>query len=85
MLIALDYDGTYTADSALWDAFVKTANIMGHRVVCFTMRHSSERIEMPCPVIYTGRKAKAKFAAENGYKVDVWVDNDPLFLIEDAA
>jgi len=85
MLIALDYDGTYTRDPALWDGFVRSATASGHRVVCFTMRHLSEAIEMPCDVVYTARKAKAKFAAQCGHHVDIWIDNDPLFLIEDAA
>lgn len=85
MLIALDYDGTYTRDPKLWNGFVSSVKSAGHEVVCFTMRTPFETINMPCLVIYTSRKAKAKYAVDAGFQVDIWIDNDPLFLIEDAA
>lgn len=85
MLIALDYDGTSTKSPAFWDLFCAMAKETGNEVICFTMRYPSEPTKMPCQIVYTGRKAKAKFVADNGYKVDIWIDDDPLFLIEDAA
>ena len=39
MLIALDYDGTYTEDWELWRMFIKSAHKKGHEVVIVTMRH----------------------------------------------
>lgn len=39
MIIALDYDGTYTADPALWDQFILLAIKNNHYVVCCTLRH----------------------------------------------
>lgn len=38
MIIAIDYDDTYTADPAMWDQFIKLANEAGHKVVCVTCR-----------------------------------------------
>lgn len=85
MNIALDYDGTHTADPALWDAFIRTAIARGHDVRCVTMRYPSEEITVPCPVIYTGRKAKLEQAAERGFIVKVLIDDMPHFILESAA
>jgi len=41
MLIALDYDGTYTADPIFWDTFIASAQSHGHGVACITMRHEA--------------------------------------------
>lgn len=85
MIIALDYDGTYTADPALWDAFILAAKASGHTVLCVTMRHPSEAIEMPCEVVYTSRKAKVPFTARAGIRVNVWIDDSPHWLLENSA
>ena len=45
MLIALDYDKTYTADPALWDNFVDLAQSRGHTVKIVTMRRPDEAID----------------------------------------
>jgi len=39
MLIVIDFDGTYTNDPALWDAFIKMAKENYHEVFCATMRY----------------------------------------------
>jgi hypothetical protein len=79
MQIALDYDGTYTADKELWDAFIELAQKRGHDVVCVTMRHPTEPIAMPVPVIYTSRKAKHSFAPSA-----IWIDDKPGWIFHDA-
>ena len=42
MLIALDYDETYTADPVLWDRFIGDANDHGHTVWIVTARRDTE-------------------------------------------
>lgn len=42
MNIALDYDGTYTADPDMWLRFVEEAQAAGHKVFIVTMRYESE-------------------------------------------
>lgn len=87
MLIALDYDGTYTKDKLLWGRFCILAKELGHTVICFTMRYNNEEEKlsnMYIPVIYTGRKAKKTFAEKLGYQVDIWIDDKPAWLFEDA-
>jgi hypothetical protein len=80
MKIAIDYDGTYTRDPILWDTFITIATESGHEVVCVTMRHPSEPIQMSCPVLYTCRKAKALY-----YAADIWIDDKPQWLFADSA
>lgn len=85
ILIALDYDGTYTADAGLWDAFIANCEARGHRVVCITMRHPHEAISPPCEVIYTGRKAKLAHAASIGLVPKIWIDDMPELLFQGAG
>lgn len=85
MKIALDYDGTYTAHPEFWNRFIADALASGHQVVCMTMRFPHEAIQMPCEVIYTGRRAKVRFAAEHALGITIWVDDAPHWLMQDAA
>ncbi len=85
MRIGLDYDGTYTAAPSLWKAFIKMALLEGHEVVCVTMRFPQEAIDVPCPVYYTGRRAKVAWAAENGLDIGIWIDDSPHWLLFGAA
>lgn len=84
MIIALDYDGTYTREPVLWKKFISDAKKLSHVVICFTMRCPHEAIEnMPCDVVYTSRKAKLSFAESNDYKVDIWIDDKPASVHND--
>lgn len=84
MILSLDYDKTYTQDPELWGGFIKAATDRGHKVICITMRNPDEEITMPCPIIYTSRRAKMTYAAEIGQAVDVWIDDAPHWLLEDS-
>lgn len=80
MLIALDYDKTYTADPGLWDQFIKLAVDRGHEVRIATMRFPEESIEgLSIPITYTSRKAK--FGC---MPADIWIDDTPQYLFQDA-
>jgi hypothetical protein len=81
VLIALDYDKTYTADPALWDCFVGLARLRGHEVKIVTMRHPHEEVpDTGMDVVYTSRKAKATVV-----KADIWVDDSPHWINQDSA
>ena len=84
-LIALDYDGTYTADPPLWNSFIQAATKSGHRVICITMRTPQESIQIPCDVYYTSRKAKIPFMRDLGIKVNIWIDDMPELLFQGAG
>lgn len=91
MLLALDYDETYTRDPEFWNQVIELASSRGHSVICATMRHEYEgddvikhlqfRVEK---IIFTGRKAKFNFVTELGYYPSVWIDDQPNWLFHDS-
>jgi hypothetical protein len=92
MLIALDYDGTYTADVELWDRFIAHSRANGHRVFVVTMRFPHEGDEISrrlLPkvdrIIYTSREAKRRHLERLGHAVHVWIDNHPEHIVGDAS
>ena len=76
MIIALDYDGTYTRDPELWERFIDSAISSGHQISCVTMRYPQEEVRMRIPVVYTSRQAKMLC-----FKADIWIDDNPHFLV----
>jgi len=93
MLIALDFDGTYTADPELWDMFIKQSRERGHEVIIATMRYadSLESVGVECilkdkvdRIIYTNRKAKKSSVRVQYKDPDIWIDDNPDWLYEDA-
>jgi hypothetical protein len=76
--IALDYDGTYTADPVLWTEFIRMARASGHEVVIVTSRSPQERIWTDVPVVYCSRTAKRRH-----FTADVWIDDMPKWIVED--
>ena len=80
MLIALDYDKTYTADPALWDDFIQSAQDRKHIVKIVTMRRPDEMItDVPVEIVYTSRKAKSAFV-----NADIWIDDSPNWVYQDS-
>jgi len=91
MLIALDYDGTYTKDPALWAAFIELAHDHGHEIIGVTMRAMKEAESMASAyqdgvdsLIFTNRMAKKDCVERSGLVVDVWIDDTPEWLFKDA-
>ena len=92
MLIALDYDGTYTADPGLWHPFIVASRARGHRVFVVTMRFPSEGREVEQRlgrhvdrIIFTAREAKRRHVQRLGHDIDVWIDNHPEYIDGDAS
>lgn len=82
MTIAIDYDGTYTTDPDLWDAFISAGILRGHSFVCVTNRpwEPEEGLRRPYPAIpfvCAGDQYKANAARAAGYPVSVWIDDMP--------
>ena len=85
MIIALDYDDTFTADRAMWSSFVGLAIAAGHLVTFVTYR-ALDRNEgnddirrdasaLGIPVVYSeGRQKQDVFTA------DVWIDDSPELI-----
>lgn len=88
MLIALDFDGTYTADPVLWDCFITTARARHHQVHIVTARGPHEQVRVGAHVDrvhYTDRKAKRPFMQALGLTVQIWIDDMPDFIVGSAA
>lgn len=90
MLIAIDYDGTYTADPKLWQMFIEKAIASGHQVICATMRYECE-VDSMCSilkslvqVVPTKRAAKLPFLKAKGIEPDIWIDDNPLWIYNDS-
>lgn len=86
MIIAIDYDSTYTADPHLWNQFIKMAESAGHTVICVTARPEImgqpvlDSIGKLVPVIFAGAEWKREVAEKHGYKVNVWIDDAPEYV-----
>lgn len=85
MIIAIDYDNTYTVDPEFWNKFILEAEEAGHKVICVTGRDNledwarsvNESIGKLCPVVFAGSRWKREAALAQGWKVNVWIDDMP--------
>lgn len=91
MLIAIDYDFTYTNDPDLWDDFIHNAKSRGHEVICVTMRYEKTEgeevlnsIGKYCRVIFTERMAKRRFLLDMGISPAIWIDDCPIWIYENG-
>lgn len=95
MKVALDFDGTFTADPGFWFNFVRTAQSFGHQVWIVTARDeindgiawnavmpkARPPIFAPCDVIFCDGRTKRKVTRELGIEIDVWIDDNPAGII----
>ena len=90
MLIALDYDDTYTRDPVLWMLFIGFAKGRGHTVICVTMRTPQEvaliddDLLTVIEIIPTSRQAKKDYLNQRSVFPDIWIDDTPEFILCDA-
>lgn len=81
MLIALDYDFTFTADPDFWRAVVALGTARGHKFVCVTGRDIppdfSREPAIPMRVVCAAGAPKFRAAMRAGFAVDVWIDDAP--------
>lgn len=72
MLIAVDYDQTYTKDPGLWEHFIIDAIARAHECVLVTVRHKREKLDIPHTIYYTCHENKVEFMRELDLYVDIW-------------
>lgn len=87
----LDFDGTYTEDPELWDAFVTLAKQRGHQVTFVTSRDDNCMASVHEAATKLGIEAlacnglpKIKTADDNGLLVNIWIDDMPGMLFTQA-
>ena len=91
MIIALDFDDTYTADPELWCEFVKMCRILNHKVILVTARDDTfvqrdyiQKALVNCDIddIYlTSCAPKTTYMERQGITVDIWIDDHPERLV----
>jgi hypothetical protein len=89
MNIMIDYDGTYTADFMMWRDLIGVMKDSGHSVYLVTSRSPDIEIEdvswwkeNSIPIVYCSFEAKQDVCLRSGIKIDIWIDNDPLYITE---
>lgn len=88
MLIAIDFDGTFAADPRLFHEFARLARSFGHRVVVVSGRSDEppwgdelrEVVGDGIPVVLAGSIWKRAAAEAAGYRVDIWIDDNPEYV-----
>src|SRR5271157_1106932 len=88
MIIAIDYDNTYTAAPELWDQVIRLFQETGHTCICITGRTQETLMAKPVMdsigklvhVIFAGSQWKREAAEKHAYKVDVWIDDNPEYV-----
>lgn len=93
MKIALDYDGTYSADPGFWAVVIGVARHRGHDIRVVTARDDLvdrtaplADLEALVPVIYTRGIAKRWYCTHftPDFVPDVWIDDRPEAIIENS-
>jgi hypothetical protein len=88
MILSLDYDDTYTRDPVFWDSFIAYAQSRGHTVYCVTLRTPEQgeqvlaSIGKLVKVYFTSMQSKSKYMYAMGIKIDVWIDDMPICIVE---
>ena len=86
MIIAIDYDNTYTAAPDMWNETIKLFQSAGHTVICVTARPEVmgqpvlDSVGKLIPVIFAGAEWKREAAKKRGYNVNVWIDDSPEYI-----
>lgn len=85
MIVAFDFDGTWTRDPVAWRNVVALFKARGHTCILVTGRSDEDafgaevkrEIGRTMPVVFSGGGWKKEAAARAGYEVDIWVDDQP--------
>lgn len=90
LLMALDFDRTFTSDVEFWRFFVLMAVKRGHEVICVTGRtptptgraellnvFGESTLKLLKDLIFCDHSPKRQRTRELGYTVDIWIDDLP--------
>ena len=89
MIISIDYDETYTRDPIMWHEIIKLMISRGHTVYCVTARcedNDGWKVKQDLEhfihgIYFTCGKQKEKFMFDRGICVQVWIDDQPLSIV----
>lgn len=91
MLIAIDFDDTFTADPKMWTEVIHLMQAYGHTVICVSARRNTmdHRIELEdalpkgVKVLLSYDEPKRDFAFRHNYVVDIWIDDFPDAIVSE--
>ena len=88
MIIAIDFDNTFTADPEAWREVILMMQARGHRFVCVTGRSNegewaeqvNKALDGLIPVVFAGHQWKREAAKKAGFDVSIWIDDMPEYI-----
>lgn len=93
LCVALDYHNTYSADPKFWDTFIYMCWMRKWDVCCVShttddkekkdLFDSIGKVIGKKNVILTEGQAKQPYCEKHNIDIDIWIDNNPLHIIED--
>jgi len=93
LCVALDYHNTYSADPKFWDTFIYMCWMRKFEVYCITHHTGEKQNEKLMDsigkvldkdhIIFTMGKAKMDYVKSIGLDIDIWIDNNPIHIIQD--
>lgn len=93
MKIALDFDGTYSADPDFWDNYLALCERYDHEIRIVTARDERfdrtaalAELEKRIPVIYCRGVAKQWYLTHfgDGFVPDIWIDDRPQSIFANS-
>ena len=93
LTIAIDFDGTFSADPDLWREIVgvMTGRRYGHKCILVTNRPEAMGNDVRAevgdlmPIVFAGAQSKRSAAENAGYFVNIWIDDNPGFIGVDGV
>lgn len=90
-VVAFDFDETISDNEPLWLQVMLALEKGGYHVVVCTWRTPKTYpedlkflVDKGFKVYYTSGQAKQTYMAKQGIKVDIWIDDNPYAILNDA-
>lgn len=90
MLVACDFDGCLSIDPEAWRAVMNNLRRFDHEVLIVTSRKAETPVidiqaAFPnTPIYVTNGEAKRTYLMRQGMEPDVWIDDCPALIDQDA-
>ena len=86
--IGVDFDHTYLADPETFEKLVDLFHESGHKCVLVTKRRDEgdwgkevkKMVGHKMPIVFAGPDYKKDVAEEEGFHIDIWIDDSPEFI-----
>lgn len=89
MIFGIDYDGTFSKDPDFFHDLITLMDEYRHQAIIVTQRSSEQdrkevekQVNGKIPIIFAGEKWKSETVKEEGYKIDIWIDDMPQGIFE---